>query len=80
MPRRRGNTFLPSIDRVVNDSARRATSEVHVFEVKHLPEQNLGLIPPWMFLLGFKLFGIYHIKTTLFCIDGMDCGVWLPTS
>lgn len=45
MPRLRGNKILPSIDRVVTDSARRSGGNVHVLEVKHLPAQNLGLYP-----------------------------------
>ena len=46
MPRRRGSSSLPSIGSVL-DEAEQATSEcdLHLFEVKHLPDQNLGLYP-----------------------------------
>lgn len=45
MPRRRGDRVLPSIEEVVEDSVRRSKCGVHMFEVKHLPAQNLGLYP-----------------------------------
>ena len=45
MPRRCGDKILPSIDQVVMESRRRLEADVHLFEVKHLPAQNLGLYP-----------------------------------
>ena len=45
MPRRRGVRILPTIEQVVADSAYGLRSDVHLFEVKHLPAQNLGLYP-----------------------------------
>ena len=45
MPRRRGERVLPSIEQVVADSRSRSRGYVHLFEVKHLPAQNLGLYP-----------------------------------
>ena len=46
MPRRRGTSFLPSIGSVL-EQAEQAKSgfDLHLFEVKHLPDQNLGLYP-----------------------------------
>ena len=46
MPRRRGSSSLPSIGSVL-EQAEQATSgcDLHLFEVKHLPDQNLGLYP-----------------------------------
>ena len=46
MPRRRGSSTLPSIGSVL-EQAEQATSgcDLHLFEVKHLPDQNLGLYP-----------------------------------
>ena len=45
MPRRRGARMLPPIEQVVGDSACGLKRDVHLFEVKHLPAQNLGLYP-----------------------------------
>ena len=43
MPRRRGNQVLPSLGQVL-DSAREGLDRPwHLFEVKHLSDQNLGL-------------------------------------
>ena len=46
MPRRRGSSSLPSIGSVL-EQAEEATSgcDLHLFEVKYLPDQNLGLYP-----------------------------------
>ena len=45
MPRRRGNQSLPSLDQVL-DSAREGLDRPwHLFEIKHLSDQNLGLYP-----------------------------------
>jgi len=45
MPRRRGARMLPTIEQVVGDSACGLKRDVHLFEVKYLPAQNLGLYP-----------------------------------
>ena len=45
MPRRRGDRVLPPLEQVVVDSRCRSRGDVHLFEVKHLPSQNLGLYP-----------------------------------
>ena len=45
MPRRRGDRVLPSIEQIVADSRSCSRGNVHLFEVKHLPAQNLGLYP-----------------------------------
>ena len=45
MPRRRGDRVLPTIEQVVADFHGRSRRDVHLFEVKHLPAQNLGLYP-----------------------------------
>ena len=45
MPRRRGDRALPSVEQVIADSRSRSEGDVHLFEVKHLPAQNLGLYP-----------------------------------
>ena len=46
MPRRRGPSSLPSINLVL-EQAEQAVSgcDLHLFEVKHLSDQNLGLYP-----------------------------------
>ena len=46
MPRRRGSLPLPSIESVLH-VAEQATlgQKLHLFEVKHLPDQNIGLYP-----------------------------------
>ena len=46
MPRRRGSSYLPSIESVLEE-AQQSSAEctLHFFEVKHLPDQNLGLYP-----------------------------------
>ena len=45
MPRRRTDQVLPSIEQVVADSRSRLIGDVHFFEVKYLPAQNIGLYP-----------------------------------
>ena len=45
MPRRRGDRSLPPIEQVVADFRGRSKADVRLFEVKHLPAQNLGLYP-----------------------------------
>ena len=46
MPRRRGSASLPSIESVLQEAERTSPeSALHFFEVKHLPDQNLGLYP-----------------------------------
>lgn len=45
MPRRRGNQVLPALGQVL-DSAREGLDRPwHLFEIKHLSDQNLGLYP-----------------------------------
>ena len=46
MPRRRGNSTLPSLESVLDQAENSIPQEaLHFFEVKHLPDQNLGLYP-----------------------------------
>ena len=46
MPRRRGSSSLPSIGSVLAQAEQAASGcELHLFEVKHLPDQNCGLYP-----------------------------------
>ena len=46
MPRRRGSSTLPSIGSVLEQAEQTVSgSALHLFEVKHLPDQNLGLYP-----------------------------------
>ena len=46
MPRRRGSSSLPSIGSVLAQAEKVASGcELHLLEVKHLPDQNLGLYP-----------------------------------
>ena len=45
MPRRRGSQVLPAIDKVLDDSMVHAFKDWHLFEVKYLADQNLGLYP-----------------------------------
>ena len=46
MPRRRGNSDLPSLASVLEQAELALSRDaLHFFEVKHLPEQNLGLYP-----------------------------------
>lgn len=45
MPRRRGGRALPALAEVVAEARSRQRGRFHLFEVKHLPAQNLGLYP-----------------------------------
>ena len=46
MPRRRGTSSLPSLESVLMEAEQVSPGcELHFFEVKHLPDQNLGLYP-----------------------------------
>jgi len=46
MPRRRGSSELPSLESVLDHSEQSVLEgNLHLFEVKHLPDQNLGLYP-----------------------------------
>ena len=46
MPRRRGSSSLPSIESVLDSAEQTSVAGgLHYFEVKHLPDQNLGLYP-----------------------------------
>ena len=45
MPRRRGDRVLPVIEQVVADFRGFSRRDFYLFEVKHLPAQNLGLYP-----------------------------------
>ena len=45
MPRRRGDRALPAIEQVVADFRGCVQRDFYLFEVKHLPAQNLGLYP-----------------------------------
>ncbi len=45
MPRRRGEKQLPSLVDVVREAQSSLSSPWHLFEVKHLAAQNLGLYP-----------------------------------
>ena len=46
MPRRWGSSTLPSIGSVLEQAEQAVSgSDLHLFEVKHLPDQNLGLYP-----------------------------------
>ena len=46
MPRRRGSSYLPAIDSVLELAKKVVPScQLHIFEVKHLPDQNIGLYP-----------------------------------
>ena len=46
MPRRRGRLSLPAIDSVLELAAKTALEDqLHFIEVKHLPDQNIGLYP-----------------------------------
>ena len=46
MPRRRGSLSVPTIDSVLDVSEQAASQRgLHFFEVKHLPDQNIGLYP-----------------------------------
>ena len=63
MPRRRGNKELPSIEQVVVASRQQTSSDVHLFEVKHLLSQNLGLYPSLRatdWLNRFQELGYHH--------------------
>ena len=73
MPRRRGEKVLPSIEQVVLESRQKLRSGVHLFEVKHLPAQNLGLYPSlnvdnWLNVfesLGYKNHILLHRRNGL---------------
>ena len=63
MPRRRGTLSLPTIDSVLDQAEQYASKcELHFFEVKHLPDQNIGLykqlkLQDWLnffFTRGYK--------------------------
>ena len=64
MPRRRGLSSLPTIDSVLEQAQQQVVSqcEIHFFEVKHLPDQNIGLykqleVQDWLnhfFAQGYK--------------------------
>ena len=43
MPRRRGYRVLPSLGRVLDSAREGLDLPWHLFEIKHLPDQNLGL-------------------------------------
>ena len=45
MPRRRGNQVLPSLGQVLDSAREGVYRPWHLFEIKHLPDQNLGLYP-----------------------------------
>lgn len=45
MPRRRGNQSLPSLQQVLDSSREGLDRPLHLFEIKHLADQNLGLYP-----------------------------------
>jgi LPS sulfotransferase NodH len=45
MPRRRGNQVLPSLGQVLDSARKGFDSPWHLFEIKHLSDQNLGLYP-----------------------------------
>ncbi|MCB4389391.1 hypothetical protein [Synechococcus sp. MU1617] len=46
MPRRRGTSSLLAIDSVLRLAEKSVSEdELHFFEVKHLPDQNIGLYP-----------------------------------
>lgn len=46
MPRRRVSSSIPTIDSVLKEAEQASLGcELHFFEVKHLPDQNLGLYP-----------------------------------
>ena len=45
MPRRRGGRTLPPLEEVVERARDGLQTRFHLFEVKHLQEQNLGLYP-----------------------------------
>ena len=57
MPRRRGEKVLPTMEQVVLDSREGFTADVHLFEVKHLPAQNLGLYPSLSAANWLEVFG-----------------------
>ena len=62
MPRRRGNQVLPALGQVL-DSAREGLDRPwHLFEIKHLSDQNLGLYPMLSRLdwLQFLIANGYH--------------------
>ena len=60
MPRRRGSSDLPSLASVLEQAELPLSRDaLHFFEVKHLPEQNLGLYPglnvnDWLSLFFLK--------------------------
>jgi hypothetical protein len=45
MPRRRGDQLLPSLGHVLDSAREGLDSPFHLFEIKHLAEQNIGLYP-----------------------------------
>lgn len=45
MPRRRGSRVLPLLEEVLEQAQQGVQTPFHLFEVKHLPAQNLGLYP-----------------------------------
>lgn len=45
MPRRRGNQVLPSLGQVLDSAREGVYRPWHLFEIKHLSDQNLGLYP-----------------------------------
>ena len=45
MPRRRDNQVLPSFGQVLDSAREGLVSPWHLFEIKHLSDQNLGLYP-----------------------------------
>ena len=45
MPRRRGSKQLPALAQVLDQVRQGLALPWHCFEVKHLPDQNLGLYP-----------------------------------
>ena len=45
MPRRRGDQLLPSLGHVLDSAREGLDRRFHLFEVKYLAEQNIGLYP-----------------------------------
>ena len=63
MPRRRGSSTLPSIGSVLEQAEQAVSgSNLHLFEVKHLPDQNLGLYPQFDVQDWLNLFFVHGYK------------------
>ena len=78
MPRRRGDRVLPAIDQVVVNFRSCSQRDFYLFEVKHLPAQNLGLYPSLNVADWLQKFRELGCQNHILCIVATDCVGWCP--